>query len=160
MDCIQIKEVKVFMGKLLMKTDFDRYLLSEAEIVTSNTYTIDGHIQKKFYSSEEYESLGCPVMAEWGKSRPLCFEIIKGNKTPVRFKIVLRLNDEETETLVAQNEIGFQKTDIGGLYLNIVYENDVLNCITGTALNIFTMDKSLEKLWDSRVRKELQEVSQ
>lgn len=158
MDCIQIREVKKFMAKLLMKTDFDHYLLSEAEIVTGNIYTIDGHVQKKFYSNEEYENLGCPVMTEWGKIRPLCFEIIKGNKTPVRFKIVLRLNDKDTEVFAGEHQIGLSKTDIGGLYLNIVYENDMLSCVTGTALNIFTMDKSLEKAWDHRIKKEFVEM--
>ena len=52
-----------------------------------------------------------------------------------------------------QNVLSIQ--DVGGLYLNLVYENDVLNCITGTYLNIFTMDKSLEKAWDKKIRKEI-----
>lgn len=148
MRCIHITEVKKFMGRLLMSGDFDAYLLSEAEIVTFNLFKISGQIQKKFYSKEEYESLGSPLWSEWGKIRPLCFEIIKGSRTPLRFKIVLRQNDKEIEKLMQGNELSYTLEDIGGLYLNFVYENNTLNCITGTSMNLFTMDKSLEQAWD------------
>lgn len=148
MKCIHITEVKKFMGRLLMSGDFDAYLLSEAEIVTFNLFKINGQIQKRFYSTEEYESLGSPLWSEWGKIRPLCFEIIKGSKTPLRFKIVLRLNDREIERLVQESGLSYALEDIGGLYLNFVYENNSLNCITGASMNLFTMDKSLEQAWD------------
>ena len=155
MDCITIKQVKEFMGKLLMKEDFDKYLLQEAEIVTCNIFRIDGHVQKAFYSNEEYEELGKPVLTKWENIRPFCYGISKGHKTPVRFKIVLRLSDEETIAFMEETQNVLSIQDVGGLYLNLVYENDVLNCITGTYLNIFTMDKSLEKAWDKKIQKEI-----
>ena len=37
-----------------------------------------------------------------------------------------------------------------------MFENGKLNCITGTSLNIFTMDKTLERVWDKRVAIELE----
>lgn len=155
MKCIKIENVKGFMSGLLMKTDFDEYFLCEAEIVTFNRFTIDGHVQKKFYSDEEYEDMGSPQWSRWSRVRPLCFEMIKGSRTPLKFKIILRLNNEETERLVQESELSYTLGDIGGLYLNLVYENNVLNCITGSSMNVFTMDKGLEKAWDIRVEKEL-----
>jgi len=155
MKCVRIDNVKEFMAGMLMKGDFDEYLLCEAEIVTANKFTIDGHVQKKFYSEEEYEDIGRAQWTEWGRIRGLCFEMIKGKRTPVRFKIVLRLSDEKTKRLVQESGGSYTLEDIGGLYLNVVYENDVLNCITGSSMNVFTMDKSLEKAWDERVEKEL-----
>lgn len=138
-----------------MKEEFDNYFLCEAEIVTFNKFTIDGHMQKRFYSNEEYEDMGSPQWSSWNKVRPLCFEMIKGSKTPLRFKIVLRLNDREIEKFLQENELSYTLSDIGGLYLNLIYENSKLNCITGSSVNLFTMDKSLEKAWDAKVEKEL-----
>lgn len=143
------------MSRLLMKSDFDRYLLREAQIVTFVTFTIDGKMQKNFYSNEEYEDMGKPELAMWQKVRPICFEMIKGSRTPVRFKIVLKLNEEETQKLIEENELSYTLSDVGGLYLNLVYENGDLNCITGTSMNLFTLDKSLEQLWDATVKKNL-----
>lgn len=42
---------------------------------------------------------------------------------------------------------------IQGLYLNIRYEDGALYCVTGTSLNFFTMDKTLENEWDKSVAK-------
>ena len=136
-----------------MKPDFDRYLLREAQIVTFVTFTIDGKMQKNFYSNKEYEEMGKPELTTWQKVRPICFEMIKGSRTPVRFKIVLKLNEEETQKLIEENELFYTRSDVGGLYLNLVYENGELNCITGTSMNLFTLDKSLEQLWDTTVKK-------
>lgn len=138
-----------------MKSDFDRYLLREAQIVTFVTFTIDGKMQKNFYSNEEYKDMGKPELVMWQKVRPICFEMIKGSRTPVRFKIVLKLNEEETQKLIEENELSYTLSDVGGLYLNLVYENGDLNCITGTSMNLFTLDKSLEQLWDATVKKKL-----
>ncbi len=38
------------------------------------------------------------------------------------------------------------------MYLNIRYETGELYCVTGTSLNFFTMDKSLEIEWDETVK--------
>lgn len=148
MDCIQIKKIKEFMGALLMREEFDEFLMQEAEIVTYNTFRIDGHIQKGFYSSEEYESMEAPRLSEWRKLRPFCFELIKGNKTPVRFKIVMRLKNYQAEQLLMESGATLAPENVDGLYLNVVYENGGLQCVTATSLNIFTMDKTLEKAWD------------
>ena len=45
---LQIKEIKPFMAKLLSTETFDSFLLEEAKIQTSNTFIIDGHINKGF----------------------------------------------------------------------------------------------------------------
>ena len=35
-----------------------------------------------------------------------------------------------------------------GLYLNIHFENGRLSCVTGTSFKTFTLDKTLEHVWD------------
>ena len=63
------------------------------------------------------------------------------------------------ETLTSfplSNQIGACRAeDIQGLYLNFHYDGTTLQCITGTSMHTFTMDKTLEREWDAYVGKML-----
>ena len=85
--------------------------------------------------------------------RPFCLELIKGKKTPLNFKIVFQLSASNTEKLLRQSGTSLNPSDVSGLYLNLHYNGQSLNCVTGTSLNLFTMDKSIEHAWDEMVRK-------
>ena len=52
------------------------------------------------------------------------------------------------EKLLHDNDILLTKENIANLFLNIKYDKGVLSYTTGTSLNIFTIDKSLEKAFD------------
>lgn len=152
---IHIEDKKAFTSNLFIKNTFDDYLLVEASITTFNTYTIDGRIQRKFYSDEEYEELGSPRFSRWGDMRKICFEMIKGSRTPIKFKIVLKLPLEKTEAIVKKGGTALTENDVEGLLLNIRYENDSMDCITATTLKIFSMDKSVEEEFDRYINKVL-----
>lgn len=49
MQAFQILDVKGFMGKLLLSSTFDAFLLSEATITTFNVFSIDGHFHPDFF---------------------------------------------------------------------------------------------------------------
>ena len=66
---------------------------------------------------------------------------------------MLQLPRRELERFLAQAQLGLRPEQVQGLYLNIRYEEGMLRCVTGTALNFFTMDKSLETEWDGYVRR-------
>ena len=53
---LTIKDTKTFMSHLLIKDTFDNMLLSEAAIVTGNTYNINGSINRSFFSDDELHS--------------------------------------------------------------------------------------------------------
>ena len=55
---LQIEDIKSFMNKLLLKPDFDAFLLVEGTITTCNTFHIDGEIKPGYYTKEEEEALG------------------------------------------------------------------------------------------------------
>lgn len=152
---LQIIDVKDFMSKLLISDIFNKFLLSEATINTYNTFTIDGHINKDFYTPDELEEhlLTDQTISSWETLKPFCFELIKGKKTPLNFKIVFLLSSVNVNKLLSQTGIPLTSNDINGLYLNIKYSNNSLHCITGTSLKLFTMDKSLEHEWDFMVQK-------
>lgn len=56
---LEITSMKQFMNHLLAADSFDIFLLEEAVIGTANTFTIDGHINKEFFSGEDAPELSC-----------------------------------------------------------------------------------------------------
>ena len=49
----QIEDMGAFTRKLFLAKDFDDFLLKEANIVTFNSFTIDGRLHRGFYSAQE-----------------------------------------------------------------------------------------------------------
>lgn len=147
----QIKDVKTFMTHLLINNTFDGFLVNEVTITTYNTFRIDGHINRDFYTEDEFNDLKDQHLSYWSKIRPICFSLIKGNKTPVYFKIIYALNREQISSIVQQNNISINENDINELFFNIKYENGLLSFTTGCSLKIFTMDKSLENAFDKYI---------
>ena len=137
------------MAQLLLSETFDHFSFIEGEIVTFNTFKIDGFIQKDFFDTEEEP----PQYSYWENLREYCFSIIRGKRTPLSFHLVFCLSPSNTERLIARNTPSLQAKDVQGLYLNIRYDGKHLSCITGTSFKTFTMDKSLEHAWDEMVQK-------
>lgn len=146
MRSISIEDVKTFMSDLLVGNDFDDYMVTEVSISTYNTFNIDGHINKNFYSEEEYNDLPNKEASVWKDLKPLCFELIKGKKTPSKFKIIFMKTPLENEAVDA-------------LFLNVKYETGALTCITGASMKTFSMDKTVESVWDDEVEGMLKKYS-
>jgi hypothetical protein len=162
MIALEIKNTKNFMNALLVSSQFEQLLVEEAVITTFNTFHIDGHIVKEFYTSEEIEILedGGKTLefSSWRDIKPICFDLIKGKKTPVSFKVVLLASKGLIEKIAANPECGVAANLIRSLVLNIRYDNGKVTCITGTSFTTFVMDKSAEKLWDGYVKRAFSEV--
>lgn len=149
MIAIKLNNTKNFMSHLLLSDTFDHFLFIEGEIITFNTFKIDGYMQKAFFEAEET----VPEYSSWKSIRDFCFSIIKGKRTPLSFKFIFRLSPENITRLLERNRLDFQPSDVQGLYLNIRFENGGLTCVTGTSLKTFSMDKSLEQTWDAMVQR-------
>ncbi|MDE7200155.1 MAG: hypothetical protein K2O15_14920, partial [Lachnospiraceae bacterium] len=80
MIALKITNIKQFMNKFLTGGDFDSFLLEEASISTYNTFIIDGHQNRAFYSTEEWEDQEIRPydLSMWKTIRPICFDLIKG----------------------------------------------------------------------------------
>lgn len=155
---LQITEIKPFMNKLFLGDTFDAFQLSEAIFVTFNTFHIDGNLQKDYYSSEELETqnLSQQSWSFWRQVRPFCLDLIRVKHTPLEFRIVFRLSPANVEKLLAQSQLPVNPADIDGLFLNLHFRQGMLTCTTGSSLRFFTLDKTLEHLWDDLVKKYLQ----
>ena len=135
MIALEIKITKNIMNALLLSEQFDTFLVEEAVITTYNTFHIDGHLVKNFYSSEEWEQLENNELSAtfscWRDIRPVCFQLIKGKKTPVSFKVMLHAAPALLEKIAANPECGVAASLIRSLVLNIRYDNGKVTCITG-----------------------------
>lgn len=156
---IQIKEVKTFMSKLLSADTFDSFLLEEARIHTYNTFTIDGHQNREFYTKEEMEDPGIfPYeYSQWKNMKSICFQLIKGKKVPTFMKIILHKKPEEVYTLLEESDALAFADVLKAFVVTIKYDTNGLLLTTGTSFSTFVMDKTPDLLWDNAFRKFLTE---
>lgn len=152
-----INNIKDFTAKLFCSEIFDSFYLSEATLVTFNTYHIDGYLKTAYFSDlKETESVPDREYSLWGENRSFCFDLIKGKRTPLQFKIVLILSRPNLQRLLESQNISYPADKISGLFFNISYQDGALSCITGTSLKEFSLDKTIENTWDSFMEKFLQ----
>lgn len=147
---MQITNTKNFMAQLLTGDCFDPFLLAEATVSTAHTYTIDGHVNRDFFTSEERDSPEiCPYdFALWQEMKGLLFQLIKGKRTPLYFKFVLHLKPELVSKLLASNNCSVSPEQIKALVLTIRYDGSHVQLTTGTACHSFTMNKEPDVIWD------------
>lgn len=149
----EIEDVKNFMSKLLIKDVFDGFYLSDLEINTYNKFHISGRLNQNWYTPEEKDALMGREYSLWSEIRPMIFQLVKGNKTPLSFKMVFLANEERLEEILLQTGGRYQSEEVEGLFLNIRYEKGTLHLVTGASLRTFTLDKQLEREWDSYAEK-------
>lgn len=156
----KIVHLKGFMSHLLIKESFDAFWLSEASITTGNTFTIDGMLHPEFFSQEAQEVLKRRHRTHslWKEVKPFCYSIIRGKQTPLQFKFVFRLSYVKMCQALENAGIAVNPEQVDGLFLNVQYQGGVLVCTTGTSLKVFTMDKSLDQMWDQMVLRFFQKL--
>ncbi|MBE5944357.1 MAG: hypothetical protein E7258_05510 [Lachnospiraceae bacterium] len=147
----EIEDIKSYMNDLLSGDKFDSFYLYELRLKTSLDYYINGNLNKDFFDEDERAEKEDYV--SWGHIKPIVFELIKGKRLPISFKLILMFNKENIIRLVEMNNLPIKPEDITGLFMNIYYEAGKLVVTTGTSLKIFTLDKTLEHIWDDTVGK-------
>ena len=146
MQTIEILDIKLFMQFLFQTTALDTYEFISSELRTDMSYTLDGHINREFFTDDEQDALGIKDVSylPWHIAKEKIFTLIKGKKTPSQLKIVLKADRTQTNSLLSSISSSFQENDIDGLFLNIIFQENKLDVICGISYKIFTMDKSLE----------------
>lgn len=132
---LEKSRVKAFMNILLRGSVFEGFDVLKIEISAANLITIDGATEgddgSAYYSS-------------WSNLRPLVYEIIKFCSKPKFVKITFLYRDTATFHENAR-----------ALTVNLTYENDNVYFTTSTTPREFTMDKTMERDWDTWVREYL-----
>lgn len=150
---IDIVDIKLFMNNLLKEQMFDDFEVSNIEVSTLTKFNISCDINKKYLSTDEKEILGERKLVTWAEIKDIVFNIIKGNKTPTSLKIVFSLPHNKITNILSKNQLNVTADNVNGLFINILYEDNLLKCTTGTSLKIFTLDKTLENYWDDSIKK-------
>ena len=146
-----IEDTRKLTEQLFIGEAFDRFLVREAHFVTGITVDLDGTLNTDFYDSDEVAALPDQTTAAWKSMKALCFQIIKGKKLPKKFQVVLKLSPSDISGWLSKNGLNYTPETVKGLFFTIRYENQQLSCTSGTALTVFTMDKSLEQAWDRQM---------
>ena len=149
MTALKIEDLKGFTSSLFVGEGFDRWLVREASIITFNTFSIDGRIRSGYFTEQETEENHIKELSPWKLIRPFCYSLIRGKRLPESFRITLQLPAEGVERFLKSVQPEFGAEQVGGLYLNIRYEEQILRCVTGISLKVFTMDKRIEQGWDA-----------
>lgn len=157
MVALKIEDLKGFTSKLFVGEIFDSWLLREAVVTTFNVFTIDGRIRRGYFTEQETAEGQIGSLSPWRLIRPVCFSLIKGKRLPESFRITLQLSADRVEDFLQSVQPEFKAEQVGGLYLNIRYEEQVLHCVTGISLNVFTLDRRIEQGWDGEVKRFLKE---
>ena len=156
MIALQITSMRQFMNQLLTSDTFDMFLLEEAVISTSCTFTIDGHINRDFYGSEGGEAVELPYeFRPWSEIKGLCFDLIKGKRTPLFFRFVLHLMPEKAAALLSKEGSDVEPSLVKALVLNIRYDGAKAVLTTATAYQTFLLSKEPDAIWDRALRKYL-----
>lgn len=156
MTALQITSMKNFMNRLLTSESFDIFLLEEAVIGTASTFTIDGRINKDFFREEGSESITeLSEFRPWSELKGLCYDLIKGKRTPLFFRFTLQLKPELTAALLKREHCDVDLAQVKALALNIRYDGTKAVLTTATAYHTFLMSKEPDAIWDRALIKYL-----
>lgn len=164
MIALRTSAVKDFMSGLLASDVFHPFLLEEAVIKTANTFTIDGRVNRDFYTgslpSEADAGTAEPPerlyeFRPWSEMKGLCYNLIKGRRTPLFLQFVLHLMPERAEALLARNGCDVAAAQVKALILTVRFDGSGVQLITGTSYNTFTLSKEADAVWDRELEKYL-----
>lgn len=148
---LQVTSLKPFMNALLAGDLFDIFLLEEAFIATSVTYTIDGRINKDFYPADEWnDKKQHPYeFVPWQEIKPTCYNLIKGKRTPLQFKVVLHLMPAHITSILKNGNSSVSPDLVKAFVVTVKYDGTKVILNTGISYTTFVMEKEPEKLWDT-----------
>lgn len=152
MTTYEINALKSLMNQLLAGDSFDIFLLEEATIRTALSYSIDGHINAEFYPPEERGEDCLPYEFQpWSEVKGLCFQLIKGKRTPLSFKFVLHLKPEHATSLLSRENCAADASLVKALVLTIKYDGIKAVITTGISYHTFVMNKEPDAVWDKAI---------
>ena len=140
--------MKHFMNRLLVSDSFDVFLLEEAIIGVANTFTIDGHVNKDFFRSSDDDAEGLVEFRPWGEIKGLCFDLIKGKRTPLFFRFTLQLAPDKAAALLRSQNCDVDPSQVKALALNIRYDGTKAVLTTATSYRTFLPSKEPDIIWD------------
>ncbi len=144
---LRLKSLKDATRRLFLDTSFDFFSLMEASFICGASFTVDGHRNTDFFEPSEIAS---DTFVSWESLRPVCFQMIKGKRTPLSFRLVFTLSAANAADHFHTPALS-DNADIDRYLLILTYKNQQLTLTTGTSFHRFSLDKASEKLWDQKL---------
>ena len=145
MKSFEVEDVKNYMNQLLVNERFDSFYLYEARVKGALDYFVGGKLNMEYYDEDEKNEFDDSEYISWSKVKQIIYDLMKGKKLPINFKIILMFNRDNIKRLIEMNNLPVKADDVGALFYNIHFE--------AGQLNVTTLDKRLEQLWDETVEK-------
>lgn len=156
MIALQITSMKQFMSQLLVGDVFDIFLLEEATLTTAITIQLDGHVNVEFFPVSERTPEQIPYEYQsWSEIKGLCYELIKGKRTPLYFKFVLQLKPDKMKAMLEKEKLSSKDAPVKSLILTIKYDGSKATLTTGSSYQTFVLDKTADMVWDRQICKYL-----
>ena len=138
---------KEIFAQLLEKGTFDSFLLKEALLISDYTF----HIKQSDDAAE-------PIA--YGQIRQMLGDYLKLSPSEsIRGQIVLRASDTYQNTLLNHPSFTGDPELIKGLILTFRIESDHVIALTGISHAAFTLDRSIDSLWDQGIKKAFDNTS-
>ena len=134
--------IKSVMNHLLKGSEFNGFLIRGVEVSVFTRIEISGILDKGFFPEEERDALRRNYVY-WSEIKPFVLSLIKGGRTPSAFKIIFSLTDEETKAL---------HENASAMFLNLSYEEGKLRFTTAMSQRSFSLDKSVDAVWDAYIK--------
>ena len=154
MRSIETENAKAYLNGLFTEERYDSFYLYEARIKAGLDYYISGKKNSAYYAdAEENSEDGETEYILWKEIKQTVLSLMKGDRLPISVKLIFMFHRDNIKRLCEMNNLPVNENEIGGLFMNLSYEQEKLTITTGTSLKVFTMDKTLEQLWDATVEK-------
>ncbi len=146
----RILRTREFMQLLLTTDTFDRWLLSQAQLVCASTWTIDGHVNRAYYEDgDRDQNVPTKTFVPWSELRPTVLSLIRGKRTPVSFTFLF-MPPEETDADTAADP--FLSAEDGTAdfdrVLRIRFQDGHVLAASAVSMRAFSLDKEPEHKWD------------
>ena len=150
------KKPRDFNKHLFAETTFDAFLVPEAHFVTSFRTDFEGKLSPAGTADAAADSDGKAAPADlscvsWKELRPIALQLVRGQVPPKSFSIVMKLPEDQAESLLARGASPEDAGNVSGFYLNIRYAKEELMLTSGCMQKAFSLDKTWEKAWDKHI---------
>lgn len=154
MIALKIQDKKKMLQVLLESTSFDTFLMQEVSVIRDSSLFLEGRIHPEYQAQQDPVQTESADFVPWHNIRMLLASYI-GKDFPLSFKFVLQAPAAYTQNLLKNAAFTGDPSTVKGLILTFRYEQEHLTCLTGISLTTFSMDKSIETLWDQGIKKAL-----
>ncbi len=146
----EVDSVKEFIEELKNNKKFDSFYLYEARVKSRLDYYVNGkQNEASFDMDNQMES----EYITWKDIKETIFFLFGENIVPHSFRIILMFSRDNIEKLIELNDLSYKVDDISALFFNLYYDGDKFTITTGSSMRTFSLDKSIEKIWDDTVNK-------